>query len=118
MRADDDIDIVAAEPDAGQRIHDIVAGLHGRRHQPREPAPARFPCSATVGVAAGIEQHIALGVVDQRATYRQVDGLTLVGVGHKYALAHAQTAAGEQMHLHRAGSVLPTTARIALTMCS
>ena len=118
MRAHHHVDIVACQTDAAERSDDIVAGLHDRRHQLGEAAPARLRLLGDRRVAAGIEQHIA-GVWRSSA---QHTGSSIVSLraasGMKDALAHAQAAAGEKMHLHRAAPALSTTARIALTMCS
>ena len=106
MRADDDVDIVALQADAGERGDDIVAGRHDRRHQPGETAPARLGVVRQRRVAAGIEQHIALRMAQQRAAHRHVEGLAPIGIGEIEAFARAQAAAGEEMHFHYYGRVL------------
>src|ERR1700741_2665853 len=35
VRAHDEINVVTAKSEAGQRFHDILVGRHDRRHQPR-----------------------------------------------------------------------------------
>ena len=117
MRAHDKINVVAAKAQTGKPVHDVLASLHDRRHQPRQPAPARLGVFRHCRMAAGIEQHIGSVMANERARNRQFDGFALVGVGHKNTLAHAQPTTGEKMHFHHFSLAL-TTARIALTICS
>ena len=118
VRAQHHIDVVALQADAVQRGDDIVAGLHDRGDDLGDAAPARFRVLGDVGMAARVKQHVALAVAQENAGHRHVHGLAARRVRLIHGLAHAQAAAGEDVHLHRALPSLSATERIALMMCS
>ena len=116
VRANDDIDIVTGEAETGETGHHVIAMRHDGHHDPGKPAPARCRILRYRGMTAGIEKHVALRMAQERAGHRDFHGLAAIGIRKIDALAHAQPATREKMHLHRA--VPAFTARIALTMCS
>ena len=117
VRIDDDVDVVGVDADAGQIWQKRVLRAHHRRHHLHQRAPAFLAVLDDGRMAAGVEQHVALLVPDQRAGDGRLERLAAIGGLVIDAFLQAQPAGGKKLQLHVA---LPlrkrAAARIAATM--
>jgi hypothetical protein len=100
MGVHDHVDVVRREADAGQTGQQRFTRRHDRLYHPRQRAPARLRIVHHIGMAAGIEQHVALPVPDQGARDRQIDHFIAVCTGNVDALPHAQASGGKKIEFH------------------
>src|SRR5262249_889299 len=102
VRVDDEIDVFGTQSKTGQTREHVIVRTHDGCDEFYHRTPPRGGVLGHARMAASVEQHVALRVPQEDAQNGQLNRLIPPRVGQVNAFAHAQTPAGEDVHLHGA----------------